>query len=195
MTETIARTRKRPALERVIATADRLFYERGLHETGVDTIAAEADVSKATMYTYFPSKDDLVAEYLRRRSSEWRDHVAERFATFDGDARAKILLVFELLGEWFRTDEFNGCPFINAEAESGADSPAHAVNIDHRDWALGLFAELLRETGVTDAEQRALTLVMLYDGCMVGAHTQPELGWAAAARTAAAALIGSPPNA
>ncbi|MFC4243409.1 TetR/AcrR family transcriptional regulator [Gryllotalpicola reticulitermitis] len=187
------RTRKRPALERVVRTADRLFYERGLHETGVDTIAAEADVSKATMYTYFPSKDDLVAEYLRGRSSAWRDVVAERFAAHEGDARSKALLVFDLLGEWFAAGGFNGCPFINAEAESDASSPAHAVNLEHRGWALGLFDGLLAEAGASPKRRdpAALALVMLYDGCMVGAHTRPDLAWAASARVAAAAIFDS----
>lgn len=183
------RTRKRPALDRVVRTADRLFYERGLHETGVDTIAAEADVSKATMYTYFPSKDDLVTEYLRRRSSAWREVVAERFAAHEGDARSKVLLVFDLLGEWFAAGGFNGCPFINAEAESGHDSPAHAVNVEHRDWALALFRDLLKEGGAAHPQVPALALVMLYDGCMVGAHTQPDLAWAASARVGAAAVF------
>jgi len=183
-----SKTRKRPALERVVKTADRLFYERGLHATGVDAIAAEADVSKATMYTYFPTKDDLVAEYLRRRSGSWRDVVAERFAEHEGDARSKILLVFDLLGEWFATEAFNGCPFINAEAESTEDSPAHAVNLEHREWALELFTHLLVEAGAARPEGPALALVMLYDGCMVGAHTQPGLAWAQSARAAAAVV-------
>lgn len=174
--------------------ADRLFYERGLHETGVDAIAAEADVSKATMYTYFPTKDDLVGEYLRRRSTAWREVVAERLvaerlAADEGGAHDKILLVFDLLGEWFATKQFNGCPFINAEAESSSDSPAHRANLEHRDWALDLFRGLAADAGAAHPNDTALALVMLYDGCMVGAHTQPGLAWAASARAAAAAIV------
>jgi AcrR family transcriptional regulator len=183
------RTRRRPALERVVRTADRLFYERGLHETGVDAIASAADVSKATMYTYFATKDELVAEYLRGRSGSWQAHVAERLAEHDGDARARVLRVFELLGEWFRSDGFNGCPFINAEAESARDAPGHAVNVAHREWVRGLFDGLLAEAGVPRREGSVLALVMLYDGCMVGAHTQPELDWATSAAAAAGAIV------
>lgn len=182
-------TRRRPALERVLRTADQLFYANGIHATGVDTIAETADVSKTSMYTYFRTKDDLVAAYLDGRSRSWRDHV-----TIQLDQRAEtpadqILLVFDLLGEWFASDGFNGCPFINAEAESNETSPAHAVNVQHREWIRTLFASLAAAAGVTDPQPLSIQLAMLYDGAMVGAHTQPQLPWTSQARNAAAALL------
>ncbi|MEK6342726.1 MAG: helix-turn-helix domain-containing protein, partial [Curtobacterium sp.] len=57
---TAPRTRRRPARERAVATADRLFYEQGIHAVGVDQVAAEADISKASLYTHFRTKDELV---------------------------------------------------------------------------------------------------------------------------------------
>lgn len=189
MTTTETKTRRRPALERVLKTADRLFYEGGLHATGVDLIAAEANVSKATMYTYFETKDDLVAAYLRGRSDSWRAHVERELARRGGSPAEKILLVFDLLGEWFASGGFHGCPFINSEAESGPETPAHAENLRHRAWVREMFEGLLREAGVEEASAVALQLSIVYDGCMSSAHSEPELDWARAARNAASRLI------
>jgi AcrR family transcriptional regulator len=183
------KTRRRPALERVIATADRLFYEGGLHATGVDLIAAEANVSKATLYTYFQTKDDLVAEYLRGRSGAWRAHVEHELAGRGGDPRARILTVFELLGEWFTTDGFRGCPFINSEAESTPEAPGHQVNLEHRAWVRTLFAELLAEAGLTDPDRVVPQLTLLYDGAMSSAQVESDIDWIDAAKRTVDAII------
>ena len=53
--------------ERILETADRLFYGQGLRAVGVDTIAAEIGISKRTLYNHFPSKDALMVAYLQRR--------------------------------------------------------------------------------------------------------------------------------
>ncbi|PRY11466.1 TetR/AcrR family transcriptional regulator [Kineococcus rhizosphaerae] len=188
---TALKTRRRPGLEKVLSTADRLFYEAGIHATGVDTIAAEAGVSKTTMYTYFRTKEDLVAEYLRGRSRSWQDHVADRLGAHDGSGVDKLLLVFDLLGEWFDSDGFRGCPFTNAEAESEPDAPAHQVNLAHRAWVRELFAGLLRQDGLTGTDVLTHQLAMLYDGAMTGAHAEPGQGWAVAAREAARALVAA----
>src|SRR5882672_533653 len=53
--------------ERILETADRLFYGQGIRAMGVDTIAAEIGISKRTLYNHFPSKDALIVAYLQRR--------------------------------------------------------------------------------------------------------------------------------
>ncbi|MBV8030354.1 MAG: helix-turn-helix transcriptional regulator, partial [Betaproteobacteria bacterium] len=53
--------------ERILGAADRLFYEHGIRAVGVDAVAAEADVSKRTLYKHYPSKDALVSAYLTGR--------------------------------------------------------------------------------------------------------------------------------
>src|SRR4030081_2624187 len=56
--------------DRILETADRLFYLRGIRAVGVDTIAAEIGISKRTLYNHFPSKDQLIAAYLQRRFTQ-----------------------------------------------------------------------------------------------------------------------------
>lgn len=55
--------------ERILAAADRLFYTKGIRAIGVDTVAAEAGVSKRTLYNHYPSKDALITAYLTARFS------------------------------------------------------------------------------------------------------------------------------
>jgi AcrR family transcriptional regulator len=183
------KTRRRPALERVIATADRLFYEGGLHATGVDLIAAEANVSKATLYTYFETKDDLVAEYLRGRSGAWRVHVRHELEARGGTARERILTVFDLLGEWFTADGFRGCPFINSEAESTPEAPGHQVNLEHRAWVRTLFGGLLTEAGVSSPDRVAPQITLLYDGAMSSEQVESTIDWIDAAKRTVDAVI------
>jgi len=187
---TPTRTRRRPAYERAVATADRLFYERGIQAVGVDQVAAEADISKASLYAHFRTKDDLVLGYLRGRSRSWQEHVAAELPGRGGTPGERVLAVFDLLGEWFDEPGYRGCPFINVEAEYGAEHPTHAVTLEHRDWVRTLFASLLAGAGAADVDGTALQLCLLYDGAMASAQADPSRPWAAAARTAAARILG-----
>lgn len=189
MPETAPRTRRRPAYERAVATADRLFYEQGIHAVGVDQVAAAADISKASLYTHFRTKDDLVVGYLRGRSSAWQAHVAATLPGRGDTPRDRVLAVFDLLGEWFEEPGYRGCPFINVEAEFGTGHPTHQVTLEHRDWVRELFESLLAEAGADDPIGTALQLCVLYDGAMASAQADPARPWATAARAAAARLI------
>lgn len=183
------RTRRRPAYERAVATADRLFYEQGIHAVGVDQVAAEASISKASLYTHFRTKDDLVVGYLQGRSRAWQEHVAAELPGRGVTAGERILAVFDLLGEWFVEPGYRGCPFINAEAEYGVGHPTHEVTLEHRTWVRELFGSLLAQAGDPRPAATALELCVLYDGAMASAQADPGRPWAAAARSAAGRIV------
>ena len=68
-----------PARSRILDTAFRLFYARGIRAVGVDLIIAESGVAKATFYRHFPSKDELVLAYLDKVDGVWTGQLrAER---------------------------------------------------------------------------------------------------------------------
>ena len=104
--------------ERIVDTADRLFYGQGIRAVGVDTIAAEIGISKRTLYNYFPSKDDLIVAYLQRR--------LRPAPPSDLPPAEQILGNFDRLERLFSIGVFRGCPFVNAVAEIKEDS--HAAN-------------------------------------------------------------------
>jgi len=86
--------------ERILVTADRLFYLQGIRAIGVDTIAAEIGISKRTLYNHFPSKDALISAYLTRRFVKAR-HPTNRHSTrssapsirWNGVSRRRIFAV------------------------------------------------------------------------------------------------------
>jgi TetR/AcrR family transcriptional regulator, mexJK operon transcriptional repressor len=56
--------------ERVVAAASKLFLDEGYGATGMDAIAKAADVSKATLYSYYDDKSALFAEVMSRMCEE-----------------------------------------------------------------------------------------------------------------------------
>src|SRR5712691_3015747 len=107
---------RRSARERLLAAADELFYEEGVHTVGIDRVIEHAGVAKATLYSAFGSKDELIRAYLTRRHQVWRERVAAKLETYDA-SRDRLLGVFDWLSEASAHPGFHGCAFMNASAE------------------------------------------------------------------------------
>ena len=159
------------ARERILTTAAELFYADGIHAVGVDRVAAESGVAKATLYQQFRSKDDLVAAYLRGRAEQWRRNVAEPVLAQAGSPARRVGAVFAHLGSACAAPGFRGCPFINAAAEYPAGEGPVADEIRaHRAQVRNLFGELLADVPSAKRAELADQLVLLYDGTMVGTN-------------------------
>jgi AcrR family transcriptional regulator len=180
----------RPApRERLLAAADRLFYEEGVCTVGIDRILEEADVARASLYSTYGSKDELIRAYLQKRSEDWRALVAEALPTRWDNPRDRMLGIFELMAEWFNTPDYRGCPFINASAEAAVTDVVSEVCDFHREWLRDLFSRLGKEVGLEDPEGLSAQLVLLCDGAMVGAQLDKSIPPGQAALSAAGALI------
>src|SRR5205823_2381769 len=79
-----------PPRERILAAASDLFYRNGIRAVGVEAIAEAAGTNKMTLYRHFDSKDELVAEYLRRLAAESGGLWDELEAAHPGDPRAQL---------------------------------------------------------------------------------------------------------
>ena len=168
--------------ERILETADRLFYLQGLRAVGVDTIAAEIGISKRTLYNHFPSKDALIAAYLARRFS----HVPPS----DQPPAEQILGTFDSLERRFGSKGFRGCPFVNAVAEMGAEDQAvRKIAIAFKESRRLWFRDLLLRLGVADAEALATQLTLLVDGSIAQDLVRKDPSMAAAAKQAAKVLL------
>ncbi|MEH3153949.1 MAG: helix-turn-helix domain containing protein [Gordonia paraffinivorans] len=156
-----------PGARRILETASRLFYERGIHAVGVDTIADEAGVTKRTLYDRFGSKDVLVERYLRGRDQRW---LALRAAAVDAagpDPIDRLRAVFDASAGWSDSDGGRGCGFTNAHAEFS--DPAHPVArlvAAQKQELLDLFRGILADAGVTD-EHVAEAVLALHEGALV----------------------------
>src|SRR3954468_1905637 len=182
-------TRKASARERLLAAADELFYAEGVHTVGIDRIVERAGVAKASLYSSFGSKEELVRAYLEGRHKIRRSRILaglERFET----PRDRLLGVFDVLAEVSSTPGFRGCAFYNASAESVEKGGAvEQVSNANRAWTRGLFTELARDAGVPDAPGLADQLMLLYDGASVGARMDKRPAAAVLARVVAAQML------
>ncbi len=176
------------ARERILDTAERLFYNDGIRTTSVDAIADEAGVTKRTVYHHFASKDELVAAYLERRDpatlARFRGAVERKEAT----PRETILRLFDVLAAWADSGDYRGCAFLNAVAQCPQDGAVRAAAIAHKDAVEAWFR--LQLAGAPDSEQTASMLVVLYDGALARALVYRNGTSVLHARTAAARLLG-----
>ena len=179
---------RRTARERILDTASELFYAHGIHAVGVDRLIAESEVAKATLYKQFPSKDDVVAAYLRRMDDGWRRQLRAAALAAGDDPREQLYGLFVALEHAARQGTL-GCAFINASAEYRPGSTAHAITAEHkravRDWV----RELAAAAGAADPETLAFQLTLLIDGTLAATRVERAAEAAEAAKQAARALL------
>jgi AcrR family transcriptional regulator len=65
-----------PVPQDVLSVSSALFAERGYYAVSMEEIAAAADVSRATLYRYFSTKDKILAELTLRAVAEIEEHAA-----------------------------------------------------------------------------------------------------------------------
>ena len=184
---------KRSARDRLLEAADRLFYNEGVHNVGIDRVLQEAGVAKGSLYYNFGGKDELVRTYLHNRHARW----AERIAKHQADVQTpeqKILAVFDALADLFAEPDFRGCAFINAAAEAPPGSAEALATKDFRTWLHELFTLLVAAAGYHNVPTLSLQLVLLFDGSNIAAQLDANPQAAQAARTAAQALLASAPR-
>jgi AcrR family transcriptional regulator len=156
------------ARQRIFETASELFYREGIRAVGVETIAAEAGTTKMTLYRNFPSKDILVAEWLRAHdASFWQGWDAMVQRNRD-DPRQKLGAAFELLAKHVSDPRARGCPMANAAVEITRRShPARKVIETHKAKLRARLAELCKEAGAAQPGDLADQLFLLMEGAQV----------------------------
>jgi AcrR family transcriptional regulator len=174
--------------QRLLDAAERLFYERGVQAVGVDAVVAEAGVGTKTLYAHFGSKDGLVEAYLRRRDRRWLDWLRDAVDAVESGP-ARVLAVFDALGQWFAQPNYNGCAFINIAGELAPSPMARAIARDHKVALRALLLDVAAGAGVADPATLADWLMLLAEGAIITAHVEHDSAAAQRARSAAAALL------
>lgn len=166
-TETTTPTRPSAARDRILATADRLFYNEGIHAVGVNRIVAESAVTRVTLYRHYPSKDDLISAYLEHRARYDMDQVTDIIQTNAHDPqRALTELATALTRDDFAAMS-RGCPFINASAEFVVGHQAREYGTQIRAWVTTRIEELLRRLDHRTPTATAQQLMMIRTGAVV----------------------------
>jgi AcrR family transcriptional regulator len=171
----------------VLASADALFYERGIGAVRMADVRDQSGVSMRRLYSIFPTKSDLVTGWLEHRHGAWMrmftTGIDHRLAGGEDPAAA----VFGSLGDWLLATSFRGCAFVNALAETAEVTETHRQVI--RRHKQGLIDVLARFS------DHAPALAVLVDGAIVQAAVFGSTGPVDAAQAAATPLFDvSPPR-
>jgi AcrR family transcriptional regulator len=169
------RTRRRPARERLTRHVDNVLYRDGVHAT-VDQLIESAQVSRATFYSQFPTKEELIDTYLRARHDQVLDRL-EEIAARPVALVEQVAAVFEHLLTMSQEPNFRGCAFVVAAAEMREDGgPAVTWARVHKRAVQACFASMIQASGVDAgaAQAAAEQLCILYDGALITAAFRPE---------------------
>ena len=182
------RTRPASARERLLASADALFYAEGVQSVGIDRVIEHAGVAKASLYNLFGSKEGLVRAYLEARH---HGTTAEISSAIDRqrNPRRRILAVFEAQAQVFARPGFRGCAFITALAEAPLGGQVEQAAAEYRTWMRALFVDLAEQAGAADPLELARQLQIIFDGGMIAAWMDHDPPIATSSRAAAEALI------
>jgi AcrR family transcriptional regulator len=159
------------ARDRIVDTAYDLFSRHGIRAVGVDRIVAESGVAKMSLYRHFASKDDLVLTFLQERERRWtnewlRAEVEERGKT----AAQRMLAIFDVFGEWFLIEDFEGCSFINVLLEfDDRSNRMRQASVEHLGNIRSFLRELATEAGAVDPAALAHQWHILMKGSIVAA--------------------------
>jgi len=167
--------------ERISRAAYDLFSREGVRSVGVDAVIARAGTAKMTLYRNFPSKDDLIVEFLRRREQLWTREWLQTESRRRGETpRDQLLAIFDVFAEWFSRPDFEGCSFLTTMIEvNDRDHPVHQAAVGHLANIRDYIKELAAEIGIHDTDSFARKWHILMKGSIMAAH---EGDTAAAAR-------------
>jgi len=178
------------AKQRILETADELFYLEGIRVVGVDRLISVSSVTKATFYKHYGSKDTLIKAYITGRHESTQASTLQLVdaAASPQDALHELVaqLTDTILGGGFR-----GCAFSNAAAEFPDPShPVRAIVTQHRDWQSELISGLLSEIGHPMAGDAADEFVLAIDGAHVGGYAGDPIAATTALQRTTDRIIG-----
>ncbi|HEX4584646.1 MAG TPA: TetR/AcrR family transcriptional regulator [Burkholderiaceae bacterium] len=180
------------ARERIDRTAYELFSRHGVRAVGVDRIIACSGVAKMTLFRHYPSKDSLVLSFLQRREELWlRTWLQGEVERRAGNARERLLAIFDVFDKWFRRGDFEGCSFIRLLLEF--DDRAHPVRVAavrHLEVIRDFLKRLAMDAGAIDADGLSRQWQILMQGSIVAA-VKGDRNAAQRARRLGALLLAS----
>jgi AcrR family transcriptional regulator len=172
--------------ERIVSSAYELFSRRGVQAVSLHEVAARSGVDLATLRQHFPTKDDLVLAFLRRREQVWTIELVQRQSHLRGNTpEQRLLAIFDVFHDWFaRREDFEGCSFINVLLELGQNDPAGQASIRYLDNIRDIVGRRAQQAGLRDPEEFAHCWHILMKGAIIAAaegdrqaaHRAKEMG-------------------
>ncbi len=178
---------------RIVDAAEALFYAHGLRSVGVDAIAAQAGVTKRTLYYHFESKDALIAAYLEARDASTRSRYRDWLGNDDRPLPDRIESMFAALASHAAQPKWRGCGFTRAAVELAGQPghPAVLMAADHKQRFEAWLAEELERGGVEAPQALARQIMVLLEGAIALMLVHRDVSYAQAAGQAAASLVAN----
>ena len=159
------------ARERIVETALKLFYRDGIRATGIDKIIAESGVAKMSFYRHFPSKADLISEFLRKRHDNWMAWFTATVTKKLEKTGNGLEVIADALGEWFVEPEFRGCAFINTTSEiPDYEAEQNQIVRDHKAQLESFINQTAVKLGLSAPAKIAATAMVIIEGTIVRAQ-------------------------
>ena len=169
-----------PKKDALLEIAGDLFYRQGYGATGIKQISEKAGIAKGTFYSHFESKEAIGTAWLEKRNWQWNQtmkEATERAST----PQAKILVLFDILEEWLKSNEYRGCAFLNSLGE--LPDPEADMRVVIKNHKAGIRDHLVRLscdhfTGKTKsyAEHKGNVIFLLFEAAIVEAQNFQD-GW------------------
>lgn len=181
----------------VLRAAAELFYARGIAAVSVQDIRARAGASLKSMYARYPSKEHLVAAYLRRTHEVWMQELGAAIdaagastdaATVTGMREAQIAAIFTWLKEWFSAPDFAGCGIANTRGQALGEQ-ARQVVAEHVAQLEQLCTDVIGQGDGESDREAGRTLFLLVEGAIATAAATGDPGFAARAHSAARRVL------
>ena len=151
---------------KILCTANRLFYEKGIKSVGIDTIISESGVAKMSLYKHFPSKEHLVIEYLNKRDKEFFD-IFEKYLD-NVESKNPILDYFTFLNTIYKENNVNHCPFLNVMVEfPDISDELYNVIFLHKKKILEKLENTLKRMKLDNIEKRAEHITLIWHGFII----------------------------
>jgi AcrR family transcriptional regulator len=167
-----------------------LLHRSGVRATSLEAVAAEAGVTKVTLYRHFGSKDALLVQALERHHARRQAGLERTLSETADDWRSAVLGVFDWLAEWVDRPDFRGCAFIQAYVEVGAGLPeVRDLALRHKRTFAATLRERLESAAIEGAEEVAARLQLLVEGATALALLDGDVAHVQRARSAAADLL------
>ncbi|MDC5492601.1 TetR/AcrR family transcriptional regulator [Acinetobacter baumannii] len=178
MSETLPDPRKRPRQARSVATfeaileaAARILESLGFAGFNTNTVAELAGVSIGSLYQYFPSKDALIVELIRRERAKLSTHIVEAIQQYDAaDLKDKLKLIIQAAvqhqlsrPQLARTLEF-ASELIGKDIEES----------EYQHELETIISDLFKRSGVSHAQTAAQDVIALSKGIINAAGIAGE---------------------
>lgn len=152
--------------EKILATAEQLIYQNGIHATGMDLLVRTSGVARKSIYRYFANKDEVAAAALNARDVRWMEWFRSECDKAD-TPQERILNMFTVLKGWFESEDYRGCAFINTAGEVGDSAdPIRQIAKLHKQKILDYALELTGQLNIEHASSLARQLLLLIEGAI-----------------------------